>query len=133
MKKLIKKNKLSIIITSVLAVIALLVFGWFFIIPKSPVIYGLLGQKITLRKGQELHLVNRDVSVKINRFINSPCPKGAMCLKPDGTVSFDVTVNGKLYKNEGRYFNRKSGYFIGDIKSDYKTYVKIEVREEYEE
>lgn len=124
MNKLSKNKKIGIIITAIL-VVALIIGSYYFYMLRTGVIYGFLGQTVTLKKGQEYKIVGKDISVKIKGFDNNPCPEDVQCAWSGTAVYYKLIVNGVEYDDHG------GGYSIWTKESNYTNYAKLSViREE---
>lgn len=86
-----------------------------------------LGQQFTLRPGETVKVDGRDLTLRISKFFNSPCPKDAQCIWSGVGVEFEYTTGGQTYK--GMALTQAMGYEARIIKSDYTTYADVVVDE----
>lgn len=84
-----------------------------------------LGQEFRLAKGQTASLESGRVLVRLVKFINSPCPKGAYCVWSGQAVITELTVDGKVVKESVN--DRPYDVLIKD--SDYRTFAVLVVEE----
>ena len=57
-----------------------------------------LGEEFRLRRDEVFHLRNSDLTLKIVKFINSPCPKGAYCVWSGLSVHVETEYRQKNMK-----------------------------------
>ncbi|MCR4295143.1 MAG: hypothetical protein NUW21_06385 [Elusimicrobia bacterium] len=84
-----------------------------------------LGKEFRLRKGEVAAITGTTATLRIVRFINSPCPKGAHCVWSGLAVITELTVDGKVVDPKAK----DSPYDVLVKESDYKTYAVLLVDE----
>ena len=84
-----------------------------------------LGHEFRLKKGQVAVLPGGRASVKITKFINSPCPKGARCVWSGQAVYTELTVDGKVVSPK----TKNAPYAVTVKDSDYKSFAVLIVDE----
>ena len=82
-----------------------------------------LGKEFRLKKGEVASLEGGRALLKIAKFINSPCPKGAYCVWSGQAVITELTVDGKAMPPNAK----DSPYGVTVKKSDYRTYAVLVV------
>lgn len=82
-----------------------------------------LGRAFRLEKGQTAVLDGGKAALKIVRFVDSPCPKGARCVWSGRAVIRELSVAGKVVRDE-----KASPYDVAVASSDYRTYASFVVR-----
>lgn len=80
-----------------------------------------LGKQFRLKKGEIARIAGTKASLRIERFINSPCPKGAQCIWSGQSVVLELSIDGKVVRDPGK----DSPYDITPKDSDYVTYADI--------
>jgi hypothetical protein len=82
-----------------------------------------LGKEFRLKKGEVASVAGTKATLRIVKFINSPCPKGARCVWSGQAVFTELTVDGKVVTPgaEG------SPYDVEVRKSDYRTFAVLVV------
>jgi len=83
-----------------------------------------LGKEFRLKKKEIAALPGGRATLRIAKFINSPCPKGARCIWSGQAVITELTVDGKIVPP-----NEKFPYAITVKDSDYKSYALLIVEE----
>lgn len=83
-----------------------------------------LGKEFRLRKGEVASIEGGKAFLRIVKFINSPCPKGAYCVWSGQAVITELTVNGKVMDPKAK----DSPYDVLVKDSDYKTWAALRVR-----
>lgn len=88
-----------------------------------------LGEEVTLRKSEIAVIKNPAIEFKIKKFDYNPCPKDAMCFWGDHDVSYELTIDGKVY--EGSFFQMPDEipYAMTLKETDSKTYVTFTITE----
>lgn len=105
---------------AVALVLALLVGGAYAAAKMIPIE---LGKAFRLKKGESAAIPGGRATVRIMKFINSPCPKGAYCIWSGQAVITELTVDGRIVPpNE-----KDSPYDITVKKSDYKSFAVLAV------
>lgn len=84
-----------------------------------------LGKEFRLEKGQVARIGKSQAFLRITKFINSPCPKGAQCIWSGLAVMTELTVDGKIVPPGAKDFP----YDITGKDSDYTTYANFVVDE----
>jgi hypothetical protein len=84
-----------------------------------------LGKEFRLKKGEVGAIAGTKATLRIARFINSPCPKGARCVWSGQAVIMELTVDGKVVPDNAKDFP----YDITAKDSDYKTWASMVVAE----
>lgn len=56
-----------------------------------------LGKEFRLKKGEVAAIAGTKATLRIVKFINSPCPKGAYCVWSGQAVYTELTVDGKVF------------------------------------
>ena len=82
-----------------------------------------LGQEFRLEKGGVARIARSRDSIRITGFVNSPCPKGAMCVWSGLAVLTELTVNGKVLPQG----SKDSPYDVTVNDSDYRSYALLVV------
>ena len=98
-----------------------------------PVLAAAAGKPIAVEFGKGFRLIKGAIAaipggratVRITKFINSPCPKGARCIWSGQTVITELTLDGKVVPPDAKDFP----YDITVKNSDYKTYAALIVAE----
>lgn len=80
-----------------------------------------LGDKFTLKKGESARLKDRDVELLVTGFVNSPCPKDAMCVWSGLDVMTVLTIDGKQSRPYETHYN------VNLLESDYKNYAAFTI------
>ena len=88
-----------------------------------------LGKEFRLKKREIAAIVGGQATLKITKFINSPCPKGAYCIWSGQAVITELTVNGKVVPPKAKDFP----YDITVKESDYRTFAVLVVDEKKRE
>jgi hypothetical protein len=81
-----------------------------------------LGKAFRLMKGEVASIAGGRATLRIVKFINSPCPKGAYCIWSGQAVITELTVDGKVVPKDWPYD-------ITTQESDYKTFAVLLVDE----
>ena len=81
-----------------------------------------LGDEITLGENETVILNQPEVSIKVVRFINSPCPSGVQCIWSGQAVSFELRVGDKVYKAPMGTLSSDAPYDVTVKSTDYKTF-----------
>lgn len=84
-----------------------------------------LGKEFRLRKGEVAAISGTKATLRIVRFINSPCPEGARCVWSGLAVITELAVDGKVIPEKAK--NRPYDVLVKD--SDYKTWALLVVDE----
>jgi hypothetical protein len=84
-----------------------------------------LGKEFRLKKGEIAGIDGGKAFLKIVKFINSPCPKGAYCIWSGQVVITELTVDGKVVQPGAK----DSPYDVTVVDSDYKTFAVLLVDE----
>ena len=84
-----------------------------------------LGKEFRLKKGEVAALAGTKATVRIVKFINSPCPKGAYCVWSGQAVYTELTVDGKVYDLKSKDWP----YEVLVKDSDYTTWALLLVDE----
>ena len=71
-----------------------------------------LGKEFRLKKGETASLPDGKTTLKITGFVNSPCPKGAMCVWSGLDVIYELRPDASLYD-------------VTTKSSDYRTYAVL--------
>lgn len=82
-----------------------------------------LGKEFRLRKGEVAAIAGTRATVRIVKFINSPCPKGAQCVWSGLAVITELSVDGKVVDP------KDSPYDVLVKDSDYTTWASLVVDE----
>ena len=82
-----------------------------------------LGKPFRLKKGEVAALAGTKATLRIVKFINSPCPKGVHCIWSGQAVITELAVDGKVVPAKSKDFP----YDITVKESDYKTYAVLVV------
>ena len=82
-----------------------------------------LGKEFRLRKGEVAAIAGTKATLRIVKFINSPCPKGARCVWSGLAVYTELTVDGKVYDEKSK--DRPYVVLVKD--SDYATWALLVV------
>lgn len=83
-----------------------------------------LGKEFRLRKGEVAAIAGSAATLRIVRFINSPCPKYARCVWSGMAVITELTVDGKVVDLRAK----DAPYAVLVKDSDYRTYAALIVR-----
>ena len=81
-----------------------------------------LGKAFRLKKGEIAAIEGGRATLRIVKFINSPCPKGARCIWSGQAVITELTVDGKVVPKDWPYD-------VATQDSDYKTFAVLLVDE----
>ena len=81
-----------------------------------------LGDEVTLRENETVILDQPEVSVKVIRFINSPCPSGVQCIWSGQAVSFELKVGDRVYKAPLGNLSSDAPYNVTIKDTDYQTF-----------
>ncbi len=81
------------------------------------------GEPFKLRKSDKARFDGGRGVLRITRFVNSPCPKGARCVWSGQLVRFGLTLDGKPAPPDGK----DAPYAVTVKDSDYKTYATVVV------
>lgn len=84
-----------------------------------------LAKEFRLKKGDVAAIAGGRATLRIVRFINSPCPKGAHCVWSGLAVITELTVDGKVVPENAK----DSPYDVRVKDSDYKTWAVLTVDE----
>lgn len=84
-----------------------------------------LGKEFRLKKGEVAAIAGTKATLRILRFINSPCPKGAHCVWSGLAVITELTVDGKVVPENAK--TRPYDVLVKD--SDYTTWAALIVDE----
>lgn len=81
------------------------------------------GQEISLRKGAVVRVRGSDVALRVEDFIDSPCPSGAFCFWRGQAVETAWYKGGRVNRTTdgGEAF----GYRLEIVDTDYKTFAKV--------
>lgn len=82
-----------------------------------------LGKEFHLKKGELAMLEDGRATLRVVKFINSPCPKGARCIWSGLKVVLELRVGGKAMAPEAA----ESPYDALVKDSDYRTYAALVV------
>ena len=82
-----------------------------------------LGKAFRLKKGEIAAIPGGRATLRIAKFINSPCPKGVYCIWSGQAVITELTVDGKIVPS------KDSPYDITVKNSDYKSFALLIVDE----
>lgn len=82
-----------------------------------------LGKEFRLKKGEVAAIGGTKATLRIVRFINSPCPKDARCVWSGQAVITELSVGGKVVDPKAKDFP----YVVFVKESDYKTYAVLVV------
>lgn len=80
-----------------------------------------LGKEFRLRKGEVAAIAGTKATLRIVKFINSPCPKGAYCVWSGQAVYTELTVDGKVYDHKTKDWP----YEVLVKDSDYTTWALL--------
>lgn len=80
-----------------------------------------LGKEFRLKKGEIAAVAGTKATVRITKFINSPCPKGARCVWSGQAVYTELTVDGKVVPSK----EKDPPFVVAVKKSDYKTFAVL--------
>lgn len=83
-----------------------------------------LGEEFRLKKGEVAAIAGTKAVLRIVKFINSPCPKGARCVWSGLAVITELRVDGKVVPENAK--NRPYDVLVKD--SDYKSWAALIVR-----
>lgn len=89
-----------------------------------------LGQQFTLKENEVVSVNSTDLTITVTGFSYSPCPAGSMCNWSGIGIYTEFKLNGQtkteLYQGPKLsgdiYYKEFSGYKIGLVNTDYKTY-----------
>lgn len=84
-----------------------------------------LGKEFRLRKGEVAAVAGTKATLRIVKFINSPCPKGARCVWSGLAVITELSVDGKVVPENAK--TRPFDVLVKD--SDYATWAALIVDE----
>lgn len=84
-----------------------------------------LGKEFRLRKGEVAAIAGTKATLRIVKFINSPCPKGAQCVWSGLAVITELSVDGKVVPENAK--TRPYDVLVKD--SDYTTWALLLVDE----
>lgn len=84
-----------------------------------------LGEEFRLKKGEVAAIAGTKATLRIVRFIDSPCPKGARCVWSGLAVITELTVDGKVIDPKAK----DSPYDVLVKDSDYKSWAQLVVDE----
>ncbi len=84
-----------------------------------------LGKEFRLNKGEVASIEGGRATLRIVKFINSPCPKGARCIWSGQAVITEFTVDGKVLPDNAK----DAPYDLTAIDSDYKTFAVMMIDE----
>lgn len=84
-----------------------------------------LGKEFRLRKGEVAAIAGTKATLRIVRFINSPCPEGARCVWSGQAVITELSVDGKVVPENAK--TRPYDVLVKD--SDYRTWALLVVVE----
>lgn len=84
-----------------------------------------LGKPFRLEKAEVAYLPGKRASLRIEKFIDSPCPTGAYCVWSGQAVIPELTVDGKVMRSGAK----DAPYDVEVKESDYKTYAVFVVDE----
>ena len=88
-------------------------------------LYVSLSEEFTLHENQSAIIENENYEIKITKFFNSPCPKGAQCIWSGIGIAFEYTYKGEVKK--GTNLVQAFGYQTTIIDTDYETYAKLKI------
>jgi len=80
-----------------------------------------LGKEFRLRKGEVAAIAGTKATLRIVKFINSPCPKGAYCVWSGQAVYTELTVDGKVFDHKSKVWP----YEVLVKDSDYTTWALL--------
>ncbi|MEQ1918297.1 MAG: hypothetical protein ABL955_03795 [Elusimicrobiota bacterium] len=98
--------------------LALLASGAYAAAKPIPIV---LGKAFRLKKGEIAAIPGGRATLRIAKFINSPCPKGAHCIWSGQAVITELTVDGKIVPPSAK----DSPYDITVKNSDYKSFAVL--------
>ncbi len=83
------------------------------------------GQAASLRKGALVRVAGSDVLLRLENFVDSPCPEGAWCFWQGQSVETAWHKGGQVRRvsDAGEAF----GYRLEIAQTDYKTYANVRV------
>jgi hypothetical protein len=84
-----------------------------------------LGKEFRLKKGEVAAIAGTKATLRIVKFINSPCPKGAYCVWSGQAVYTELTVDGKVFDMKSKDWP----YEVEVKDSDYTTWALLLVDE----
>lgn len=84
-----------------------------------------LGKEFRLKKGEVAAIAGTKATLRIVRFINSPCPKGAQCVWSGLAVITELAVDGKVVDPKAK--DKPYDVLVKD--SDYTTWAVLLVDE----
>lgn len=84
-----------------------------------------LGREFRLKRGESAAVIGGRAFLRIAKFINSPCPKGAYCIWSGQAVITELTVDGKVVPPNAK----DSPYAVTVKDSDYRTFAVLVVDE----
>jgi len=87
----------------------------------------ILGQPVTLKKGETAVFEGGRVSLKVLDFYYQPCPEGAQCFWSGLDVYYELVVDGKTYIHNTPGTGINAPYEVNLKDSDYKTYATFVV------
>ncbi|MBI4348961.1 MAG: hypothetical protein HY553_19140 [Elusimicrobia bacterium] len=83
-----------------------------------------LGKEFRLKQGESARLPGGRDFLRIEKFINSPCPKGAQCGWSGLAVVYELAVDGKVVRA-----GPEAKYQVDVKESDYRSYAVFVVDE----
>jgi len=124
------KERKVLFVVAIVAILTLFLYGC--VKESSPKIPGSnsekevkivnFGEEFTLFKGESAQINELNVSLKLNDFIYSPCPKGVMCVWSGLAVVYELNVNGTIYVAPESYLPQETPYNVFINNTDYKTF-----------
>ena len=125
--RFIKKNKVTITITTIVIGIIIAAYMALPIINISDLKIVNLDTSIKLNEGQTVQLKNKNVSVKITHLANIACPKGVICFGSGKVVEYALMIDGTKYVATNALTIANSAYQVKVESSDYKTYAIVKI------
>lgn len=92
---------------------------------NDQVIEAFLDSSFVLHEGQSAFFRKENLSLKILKFYNSPCPKGANCIWSGVGVEMECIRNRDTIR--GIDLNSAFGYRIHILETDHEKFVKLKM------
>ncbi len=81
-----------------------------------------LGEVFALHRGESMRIKGSDVSLRVDGFVNSPCPKGSQCVWSGLAVQYTLFAGGKVYEAPRGQLSADAPFVVRVWDTDYETF-----------
>lgn len=81
-----------------------------------------LGEVFALHQGESMHIKGTDLSLRVDGFVNSPCPKGSQCVWSGLAVRYMLFAGGKAYEVPRGQLPPDAPFVVRVWDTDYETF-----------